>query len=221
MTNQIVPFQFDNVQVRTAVDGEGEPWFVAKDVADALGYNQTSDALAHAKAPANLPELNQINGLAPATKWVREPDVYRMVMRSNLPDAARFQDWVCEEVLPQIRKTGAYAAPQTTGDALVAMAMAYREHERRIMALEVEQDQAKQAIAELLGGDDYATAKGYARTNALPADRNTLNRVGRRAAAMCRDRGVRIGRVTDEVWGEVNSYPRNILAAAFTDSHAG
>jgi prophage antirepressor-like protein len=217
MTNEIVPFQFDDVQIRTAVDGSGEPWFVAKDVAEALGYNQTSDALAHAKAPANLPELNQISGLAPATKWVKEPDVYRMVMRSNLPDAARFQDWVCEEVLPQIRKTGAYAQPQTTGDALVAMAMAYREHERRIMALESEQDQHKQAIAELLGGDDYATAKGYARTNKLPADRGFLNKVGRRAAAMCRERGIRIGRVVDEVWGEVNSYPRPVLSAAFSE----
>lgn len=215
MTNSIVAFQFDTRQIRTALDAAGDPWFVAKDVSDCLGYSRTSDALEHAKRSGVLPQLNQINGLAPATKWVPEADVYRMVMRSNLPDAIRFQDWVVEEVLPQIRKTGAYQPPQTTGDALIQMALAFKAHETRIMTLEAEQAETKQAIAELVGGDDYATAKGYARTNGLPADRDFLNKAGRRAAAMCRERGAKIGKVADEVWGEVNSYPRTVLAAAF------
>jgi phage regulator Rha-like protein len=104
--------------------------------------------------------------------------------------------------------------PRTTGDALVSMALAYREHERRIAAIEQEQEVTKQKIAEIVGGEDYATAKGYARTHGLPADRESLNALGRRASAMCRQRGIRPGKVTDEVWGEVNSYPREILKAA-------
>lgn len=217
--NEMTTFSFESLQVRAIVDEHGEPWFVAGDLASILGYTRTSDALEHAKRSGVLPHFNQINGLAPATKWVPESDLYRMIMRSNKPNAEAFQDWVVEEVLPSIRKTGAYQVEQslTTGDALVQMALAYKAHETRIMALEVKQDETKQAIAELVGGDDYTTAKGYARTNHLPADRDFLNKVGRRASAMCRHQGIRPGRVTDEVWGEVNSYPRPILAAAFDE----
>lgn len=105
----------------------------------------------------------------------------------------------------------------TTGDLLVQMAITYREHERRILSIEVEQAETKQKIAELVGGEDYATAKGFARTNGLRADREFLNQLGRRASAMCRQRGLSPGKVGDEVWGEVNSYPREILAAAYSE----
>ena len=99
------------LQVRARII-DGKPWFMAKDIADALEYNQTSDALAHCKQSANLPELNKINNLSPATKWIPESDVYRLIMRSNNPEAEAFQDWVVEDVLPTIRKTGLYSHNQ-------------------------------------------------------------------------------------------------------------
>jgi hypothetical protein len=108
--------------------------------------------------------------------------------------------------------------PKTTGEMLMQMAASYLEHEQRIMALEASQQETKQAIAELVGGDDYSTVKGYARTHGLSGDRSFLNKVGRRAAAMCKTRGVHVGKVADENWGEVNSYPRDILSAAFDES---
>lgn len=107
--SKLVPFSFDNHPVRAATDDQGTPWFVAKDVAEILGYDQTANGLKHCKGASVLDELNKNNGLAPATKWIQEADVYRMVMRSTLPDAERFQDWVVEEVLPSIRKTGSYS----------------------------------------------------------------------------------------------------------------
>jgi prophage antirepressor-like protein len=105
----LIPFSFESKQVR-AVEIDGNPWFVAKDVADCLGYDQTANGLKHCRYSSKLDEMNRINGLAPATKWIPESDVYRMVLRSQLDSAERFQDWVCEEVLPQIRKTGSYSA---------------------------------------------------------------------------------------------------------------
>lgn len=51
--------------------------------------------------------------------FITEKDVYRLIMRSNLPDAEKFQDWVCDEVLPSIRKHGAYVTPQTI-DSIIA-----------------------------------------------------------------------------------------------------
>ena len=109
----------------------------------------------------------------------------------------------------------AHSSPQTTGDALVQMALAYKAHETRLMAIEAEQTKTRQAIAELVGGEDYATAKGFARTQGLPGDRATLAKVGKWASQVMRARGLAPGKVHDEAWGEVNSYPRGVLRAAF------
>lgn len=118
MTN-LVSFQFENseihAEVRCAVAEDGKPRFPANDVSSALGYTRTSDGLVHCRKCAVLPHLNKINNLHPATKWIPESDVYRMVMRSNLPAAEAFQDWVVEEVLPTIREKGSY---HTTGQTM-------------------------------------------------------------------------------------------------------
>lgn len=101
-------------EVRTATSANGEPLFCAKDVATALGYSDTNDAISrHCKSGKKVfhPHTNGIGGVNMV--YVPERDVYRLIMRSNLPDAEQFQDWVCNEVLPSIRKHGAYMTPGT------------------------------------------------------------------------------------------------------------
>lgn len=90
---------------------DGEPWFVANDVARALGYSVPKDAVAtHCKYAelfkgGDLPPLsNSPYGM----KIIPESDMYRLIMRSRLPSAERFEVWVMEDVLPSIRKTGSY-----------------------------------------------------------------------------------------------------------------
>jgi len=160
MTKQIVPFRFETIQIR-AVLNEDRPWFVAKDVASALGYSRTSDALEHTKNACVLPQLNQINGLAPATKWVAEADVYRMVMRSHMPDAERFQDWVVEDVLPSIRKTGHYdLVPDFSDPAAAARAWADAYEAKQLaqakalqLERQIEEDRPYTEIAKVMTGD--------------------------------------------------------------------
>lgn len=97
-------------EIRTAGTSE-EPLFCAKDVATALGYIDTSDAIArHCKSSKKVfhPHKNGIGGVS--VLYINERDVYRLIMRSNLQNAERFQDWVCDEILPSIRKTGGYIA---------------------------------------------------------------------------------------------------------------
>jgi hypothetical protein len=93
-----------------ASEKDGIVWFVAKDVSIALGYSETARMLEHCKQSTVLVELNKINSLAPATKWIPESDLYRCIMRSNKAEAEPFQDWVTGQVLPSIRKTGSYSA---------------------------------------------------------------------------------------------------------------
>lgn len=121
MANEIQIFnnpQFGEVRV-TATEN-GEPMFCAKDVAAALGYADTADAIQrHCKSGKKVfyPHANGIGGVNMV--FITEKDVYRLIMRSNLPDAEKFQDWVCDDVLPSIRKHGAYATPQTI-DSIIA-----------------------------------------------------------------------------------------------------
>lgn len=108
--NEIQIFKNESFgEVRVAGTSE-EPLFCAKDVAIALGYSDTSDAISrHCKSGEKVfcPHANGVGGTNMI--YIPEKDVYRLIMRSNLPNAEQFQDWVCDEVLPSIRKHGIYA----------------------------------------------------------------------------------------------------------------
>ena len=101
-------------QVRT-LEREGEPWFVGKDVAQALGYSNTRDALdRHVddedKNTVVNPDGNRGN---PNMIIVNESGLYSLVLSSKLPTAKAFKRWITSEVIPSIRKHGAYIMPDT------------------------------------------------------------------------------------------------------------
>lgn len=99
--------------IRT-VEMNGEPWFVGKDVADALGYKKTENAIAtHVDAEDKTSTLIQGDGSNYKSKviLINESGLYSLILQSKLPDARKFKRWVTSEVLPSIRKTGAYASP--------------------------------------------------------------------------------------------------------------
>lgn len=109
-------------QVRT-VTIDDEPWFVGKDVAEALGYSDTNKAVSmhveHEDKKLNdksSPSFGQ-RGAA----LINESGLYALIFSSKLESAQRFKHWVTSEVLPSIRKTGAYAIPQ--GKELLALAV--------------------------------------------------------------------------------------------------
>ena len=103
----MIPFVFEDCNVRTLIDENGVPWFVAKDVATILGYERTADAIrVHCKGAVKRRLLTQ--GGEQDVTIIPERDVYRLIMRSRLPAAERFEEWVVGEVLPSIRMTGCY-----------------------------------------------------------------------------------------------------------------
>lgn len=107
----LIPFQFENQSIRVVTDDCGEPLFVGKDICDALGYQRHSDAMqAHCKGSAIYRPLQTAGGVQ-EVRVLSEPDVLRLIISCNLPAADKFERWVFEDVLPTIRKTGAYAMP--------------------------------------------------------------------------------------------------------------
>jgi prophage antirepressor-like protein len=114
---QVFSFESQTVRVVTV---EGEPWWVAKDVCDILGYANSRDAVeTHCKHSGKHTVANR-DGITrnPETTIIPESDMYRLIIRSHLPEAERFEVWVMEEVLPSIRKHGAYLTPVTLENAL-------------------------------------------------------------------------------------------------------
>lgn len=108
MSNTI-PFDFQGSSVRVVMI-DNEPWFVASDVARLLGYANPQEAVrVHCRGVSEtlIPSAQGHQN----TKIIPERDVYRLITRSKLPAAERFEDWLFGEVLPSIRKTGSYVAP--------------------------------------------------------------------------------------------------------------
>lgn len=100
-------------QVRT-VTINNEPWFVGKDVAAALGYSNTRDALrVHVdNEDKNTVAIYDGNKGNPNQTIINESGLYALIFGSKLPNAKKFKRWVTSEVLPAIRKTGSYGTPK-------------------------------------------------------------------------------------------------------------
>ncbi len=112
MSKELKLFEFEGKKVRV-IEIADEPWFVAMDVCSVLGYADPADAVKRHCKSSKLLRAGETPGLEINPRGqsiIPESDLYRLIMRSNLAEAERFQDWVVEEVLPSIRKTGGYVA---------------------------------------------------------------------------------------------------------------
>ena len=118
MSRQIIPFAFGGKTVRAVPDESGEPCFVGKDVCDALGYANDSDAMRrHCKGVVKRYPLQTPGGMQ-ELRVISEPDVMRLIVSSKLPAAEAFERLVFEEILPTIRKTGRYIAEKAAPPSL-------------------------------------------------------------------------------------------------------
>lgn len=115
MENQLQVFNNAEFgQVRTIVEGD-KILFCASDVSKALGYRNYNDAVnKHCRAIVKCD--TPISGKIQAINFIPEGDIYRLIIRSKLPTAEKFESWVFDEVLPSIRKTGSYSTKQQPVD---------------------------------------------------------------------------------------------------------
>lgn len=104
-------------EVRT-LEENGEVLFCASDVAKALGYARPNDAVSQ-HCRATVKRRSPISGKMQDINFIPEGDVYRLIARSKLPSAEQFERWVFDEVLPSIRKHGAYMTPETLQAAIM------------------------------------------------------------------------------------------------------
>lgn len=149
---------FENTEfgsIRT-LEENGRVLFGASDIAKALGYVRPNDAIsAHCKA--TVKRSTPISGKLQEINYIPEGDVYRLIIRSKLPSAEKFEKWVFDEVLPSIRKHGMYATDELLNnpDFAIKAFTALKEEREKRKSLEVEVAQQKQIIGELKPKSDY------------------------------------------------------------------
>jgi prophage antirepressor-like protein len=114
-TNSLMNLAFEDSLVRVRVDENGNPWFCAKDVCRVLEIENNRDALSSLDEDEKITvanaDSNPRDGIPHSLAFVSESGLYALVFRSRKPEAKRLRKWVTAEVLPSLRKTGAYALP--------------------------------------------------------------------------------------------------------------
>lgn len=166
--NDLQLFNFNGSNIRTLLI-EDEPYFVGKDVAEVLGYSNTQKAIRdHVDEEDKLTERIVLSGQNRNLIVINESGMYSLILSSKLPQAKEFKRWVTSEVLPTIRKHGAYATetkleemlndPQT----MITTLQRLKEEQDARKALQIEVDKqtegrliAEQQVAELKPKADY------------------------------------------------------------------
>ena len=138
--NEITVFNNDEFGSIRTVTIENEPWFVGKDVAEVLGYqNGSRDINRHVDDEDKLCTKIEYAGQKREVTIINESGLYSLILSSKLPNAKKFKRWVTSEVLPSIRKTGSYGKPMSELEILQCSINQLIEQERKLKALEVQQ----------------------------------------------------------------------------------
>ena len=153
---------FENVEfgkIRT-IEENGKILFCGSDVAKILGYARPNDAI-NDHCRATVKRRTPISGKIQEINFIPEGDVYRLITHSKLPNAEKFESWVFDEVLPTIRKHGAYMTDNTIDKILlnpdfgIKLLMELKEEREKREDLEIKNKQQEQLIGELKPKADY------------------------------------------------------------------
>lgn len=192
---ELIPFTYTHNSVRL-IEDEGRVLFCGKDVASILGYTNTTDALnRHCRGVVKHYPIVDSLGRSQSARFITEPDLYRLITHSKLPEAEKFERWVFEEVLPSIRARGGYLTPDAVEKALSDPDFIIR------LATELKGERAKRAQLEKQARANapkvlFADAVVSAKTDILIGD----------LAKILRGNGVDTGQRRLFEWMRVNGY---------------
>ena len=205
--------------VRTIITDDGTLLFVASDVAKALGYAVPQKAVIdHCK---HCSKMEHPSNKGTYINLITESDVYRLTMKSKLPNAEQFQDWVCEEVLPSIRKTGSYSAGQqlSPSELILKLAQINVENERKMKAIEEKQATIEREIEEIkqrtVTDLHRSTIVAYVSRYNIKLDVKYYGAMGRKASSICKKKGIPVTKINDIRWGKVSVFPDEVLDEVF------
>ncbi|BBY78889.1 hypothetical protein MPUL_00470 [Mycolicibacterium pulveris] len=147
MTAELVPFTYGDAPIRVVMVN-GEPWFAAPDVAKALGYRDAWNLVRRLDEDEKATHSVSTPGGPQNITIISESGLYVAVLGSQVPGARDFKRWVTRVVLPQIRKTGSYAAELDLSDPIAAIEAAHARTGQAIEVAKAERARAERAEAE-------------------------------------------------------------------------
>ena len=196
MKNELTVFENKMFGAVRVIEIDGEPWFVGKDVAECLGYTNVSDAVSKHVDVEDKQQIAfrdlQNYGLSgfgtKGTSLINESGIYSLIMGSKLPSAKEFKRWVTSEVIPSIRKHGAYMTPDTIElalsdpDFIIGLATRLKEEQLKTKELEavIEEQEPKVKFADaLLRSNENITIEDFAKSIAGDDVKTGRNRMYR------------------------------------------
>lgn len=165
--NDILVFRYKSSEVRT-VELNGEPWFVLKDVCAVLGISHITDTAKRMdEDEVGQTEVTDSMGRKQSTYVINESGLYNVILRSDKPEAKPFRKWVTSEVLPSIRKHGAYMTPQKieevllNPDTIISLAQQLKEEKAKTAKLAPAAEYARNFLLASGGRLVSSIAKDY------------------------------------------------------------
>lgn len=145
--SNIIPFKYNSKQVR-AISKDGEPWFILQDVCKALEIANVGNVTARLDVDEKDIHYADTPGGKQMMVIVNEPGLYNVILRSDKPEAKAFKRWITHEVIPSIRKHGAYTLqkPQCIEDLIIMQATAMKELRTEVKQLQTTQQAIKDAV---------------------------------------------------------------------------
>jgi prophage antirepressor-like protein len=213
--NSLVVFAYQNQEVRTYQDKNGNIWFVAKDVCDVLAISNSRDAISRLDDDERGVATTDTLGGNQEMVIVSESGLYSLVLTSRKKEAKIFKKWITSEVLPSIRKTGSYSIahriPQTFADALRLAADLQEEKDRleieNKMLLE-ENEHLSETVDELFSYSSIVRVAKYNRCS-----EKSFN--WRRLKATSIQMRLEIKQVPDPNFGTKNLYSHDVWRVAY------
>ena len=224
MANSLI-FKNENLGEIRVIFIDNEPLFMASDLCQVLEYKNGKDTINRLFDDGVVkcyPIVDKL-GREQNAKFLTESQMYKLIMRSNAKNAEAFQDWVCNEVLPSIRKTGSYSQkPLTQIEILQSSVAILAEQEKKISLLEnkaddlyKEQLKVKHNINRLLNNDNYMTLIAFMNLNNIKQKGYHLPSLGKKAKKLSLEQGAFMGAVIDPRYGRINTYSTEILKQIF------
>ena len=216
-------------EVRVAGTSE-KPLFCLADVCRILEIKNVSDCKSKLKQDGvvlteGVSKTTNQYGVTTEQKvmltFISEHNLYKVIMRSDKPQAEPFQDWVCGEVLPSIRKTGSYSTEKllSPSELILKLAQMNVENERKMKELSEKQERLQIEIEEIKQRTTtdlhQSTIVAYVSRNNIKLDGNRYGAMGRKASTLCKKRNIAVTKINDVRWGKVNVFPDDILDEVF------
>lgn len=214
---------FDNPQfgeIRTAGTSE-KPLFCLADVCRVLDLQVTPTKNRLKPDGVSLIKVIDSLGREQEATFITEQNLYKVIMRSDKPQAEPFQDWVCGEVLPSIRKTGSYSAGQqlSPSELILKLAQINVENERKMKAIEAKQATIEREIEEIkqrtVTDLHRSTIVAYVSRYNIKLDVKYYGAMGRKASSICKKKGIPVTKINDIRWGKVSVFPDEVLDEVF------